>query len=288
MKLDPNKAFPFPVLRSGGNNPDSDYPGHEFQANAEVSTPDADHIAIEIDFTLRQREIMTLIEQGDARYGCLVVCTRTLYREMLTSTEPSLKRTFQLGTLDDIVELRPCVIAVNDIKAYASPDLNEEFGNVGFDIVAGSPLAQDVTLAFPANQEYLKPITSIFEIAQDREQMSGQFDVRFDERIQIIVSPEDARWLTSARRAIQHRASIMTSFYLPVVITVLAHMVNSNDDVDEHAYEPWRRVFQYKIDQLGSEMSLDGVVDGRTTLLAIAQSLLKNPVRHLEYMKESE
>ena len=288
MKLDPNKAFPFPVLRSGGNNPDSDYPGHEFQANAQVSTPDSKHIAIEVDFTLRQRDLIRLIEQGDAKYGCLVVCTKTLYREMLMSTKPSLKREFELGTLDDIVELRPCVIAVNNIEAYESSELNDEFGNVVFEIAAGSPLAQDVTLAFPANQEYLKPITSIFEIVQDREQISGQFDVRFDERIQIIVSPQDARWLTGARRAIQHRASIMTSFYLPVVITVLAHMVNSNDDVDEYTYEPWRRVFHHKIDQLGSEMSIDSVVDGRSTLLAIAQALLKNPVRHLEYMRETE
>ena len=286
MKLDPNKAFPFPVLRSGGNTSDSDYPGHDFQANAHVFTQDSGLIVIEVDFVLRQHDILTLIQNGDARYGCLIVCTRTLYRRLLTSPRPHLVYRARVGDLDDIVELRPCVVAINDIQAFSSSDLNAEFGNTDFYIRAGSPLAQDVTLAFPADQEYMKPITSIFEIFVDREQSPGQFDVRFDDGIQIVVSPDDAKSLLAARLAAHHRASIMTSFYLPVVVTVLANMLNTHDDDVEGTFELWRRVFQYKIDQLGDEFSLDNVITGRTTLLAIAQALLKNPIRHLEYMKD--
>ena len=281
-----NKAFPFPVLRRVGSPIDSDYPGYDFQATVFSSvTSNGLSIEIQVSFELRQPDILKLIEDGKAKYGCLVVSPTTLYRRMFMTKQPSIKHTFAPGEIDDVVEIRPCVVAVKDIQDYVSTDFNEEFEDDAFDIQAGSPMAQDQTIAFPATQEYLRPITSVFDIIPDTDQSKGRYDIRLDERVQLIMHPDDARLLVAARGNSDHQSSIMTSFYLPVVMHALSEIVRSSEDVSEDDAELWRRVFNFKLAE--HDVSIEKLTDGQPTILQVAQQLLEDPLRHLPYMKET-
>ena len=210
MRLDPSKAFPHPVLRPAVRQKDADYPGYDIQTILDIEAdPDDALIQVSVEFMLQQPDLIKLIEDGFANYGCLIWCQSTLYRDLAVSRNPCFQREYRFGTLSDIVELRPLIVAVRDIKGFTCDSWNPEFGQRRFDIVAGSVLAQDVTVQFPATQEFLKPVTSVFEVVAEPEISQGSFDIKFADRIRILMNPNDREIFLAARMNSNHRGDIL-------------------------------------------------------------------------------
>ena len=285
MRFEPNKAFPHPVLRPSVRDNDSDYPGHDIQTILDVaSDPDDAMIQVSIEFMLQHPDLLDLIADGYAEYGCLVWCQSTLYRDLAHSRERQFTRKYKFGALSDIVELRPMVVAVRDIKGYRSNSWHPEFGQRGFDIAAGSLLAQDETLQFPATQEFLKPVTSVFDVVADPGIDEGSFDVDFANRIRIKMHPKDRDVFLAARMNLNHRGNILAGIMLPVVLVALTEL--SELDPLERQHEEWGRAFEFALERIN--VNVDDINANRISAITVAQRLLGQPLRRMTFMLEDQ
>lgn len=283
MRLDPTKAFPHPVLRPSVREQDADYPGHDIQTILDVEVnPDDALIQVSVEFMLQQPELLDLVETGFANYGCLIWCQSTLYRDLALSTKPRFVQEYKFGTLSDIVELRPLIVAVRDVKGFNSDSWHSEFEERTFDIVAGSVLAQDEALQFPATQEFLKPVTSVFDVIAEPDIDHGSFDVTFANRVRILMNPKDRDIFLAARMNRNHRGNILGGILMPVVITALIELTKM--DPIERQHEEWGRAFEFALNKIN--VSVDEIADNQISAIAVAQRLLNQPLRTMTFMLE--
>ena len=283
MRYEPNKAFPHPVLRplvDGGQY--SDFPGYGFQTTVEPEvTEDGAHIELQVAFDIKHPDILAAIKDGRAEFSVLVYCHVTYFRRYARSCEPKLIIKICAGDVDRSVELRPSVVVTKPILDYEPHGLHEELLGRSFSVGAGALLAQDYGVDFPASREYMRPITSIFQIAPDPDQPQGKCDIRFGDPVQIVVNPEDNSRLAAARLSGEKRPVIMNSIYLPAVMALLGEAIQWTK---EPPGDRWFEVVKYKAVAAG--LDWDRFMDGRINLWYAAQTLLKNPARHLDFMIE--
>lgn len=285
MRYEPNKAFPHPVLRpliDGGKS--ADFPGFGFQTAVTVSvSEDGSQIELQVDFVVSQPDIVRAVEKGQAKFSVLAYCNTTYYRMHFGSTEPRFTVKIPAGSVDRSVELRPSVVATADLNRYRPSGVHDELANRAFRVQAGALLAQDYTANFPASREFLRPITSIFQISPDPDQPNGLFDIRFGDPVQIVVNPEDNSKLASARHSREQRPNVMNGVYLPAVIALLGEAVRYGDDSPN---ERWYEVVRYKLEEV--DIDWNKILDGQTGLWSAAQRLLDQPARHLDFMKDED
>lgn len=283
MRLDPTKVFPHPVLRPTDREQDSDYPGYDIQTILDVeSDPEDSLVQVSVEFMLQLPELVNLVEDGFANYGCLVWCQSTLFRDLALSREPRFTRRYKFGTLSDIVELRPLIVAVRDIKGFRSDSWHSEFGQRDFDIKAGSVLAQDETLQFPATQEFLKPVTSVFDVVADSEINQGAFDIAFANRIRVLMNPKDRDTFLVARMNRNHRGNILAGIMLPVVLVALTELTKM--DPMERQHDEWGRAFEFALNRIN--VDVDDIDANRVSVTTVAQRLLDQPLRKMTFMSE--
>ena len=283
MRYEPNKAFPHPVLRpliDGGQS--ADFPGYGFQTAVEPEvSEDRAYIELRIAFEVKHPDIVRAIEQGRAEYAVLIYCNSTYYRMYVGSSEPRLTVKITAGDVDRSVELRPSVVVSDAMDRYDPDGLHEELRGRIYRVQAGGLLAQDYAVDFPAGREFLRPITSIFQITPDPKQPVGKFDIQVGDPVQIIVNPEDNAKLAAARRSGERRPTVMNAVYLPAVMALLSEAVRLEDDTSG---DRWFEVVQYKA--VASGMDWSRIKDGRISLWDAAQTLLNGPARHLDFMRE--
>lgn len=283
MRLDPTKAFPHPVLRPATREQDADFPGHDIQTILDVeANPDDASIQVSVEFMLQQPDLINLIKDGFANYGCLIWCQSTLHRDLVLSSDPSFSQEYKYGVLSDIVELRPLVVAVQDINGFRSDSWNPEFEGYSFNIGAGSVLAQDEAIQFPATQEFLKPVTSVFDVIADPELEQGAFDVTFDNRVRILMNPKDRDIFLVARMNRNHRGNILAGILMPVVIASLTELTKL--DSDERQDDEWGRAFEFALNRI--KVDVDEIKEGRLSTISVAQRLLNQPLRTMAFMLE--
>lgn len=283
MRFEANKAFPHPVLRplmDGGQS--SDFPGYGFQTTVEPEImEDGSHIELNVSFDIKHPDILEAVSSGRAEFSVLVYCHLTYYRLYVGSSMPQFAIKIRAGDVDRSVELRPSVVVTTRIDDYFPTGLHHELGGHAWSIEAGSLLAQDYTVDFPASREYLRPITSIFQIAPDPGQPRGKFDIRFGDPVQIVINPEDNSRLAVARRQSEKRPVVMNSIYLPAVMALLSEALRLGSDAPP---DRWFEVVRYKAE--AADLDWDQLRAGRITLWNAAQALLDSPGRHLDFMIE--
>lgn len=281
MRYESNKAFPHPVLRplsDGGQS--ADFPGYGFQTvvEPEVSV-DRSHIELHIAFEIKHPDIVRAIEFGQAEYAVLIYCNSTYYRMYVSSSTRRFTVKIAAGDVDRSVELRPSVVVTDGIDRYEPRGLHDELRGRVYQVQAGSLLAQDKLVDFPASREFLRPITSIFQITPDPQQPIGKFDIRVGDPVQIIVNPEDNARLAAARRSAERRPAVMNAVYLPAVMALLSEAVRLEEDTSG---DRWFEVVRYKAVNSGIDWAQ--LKDGGVSLWDAAQTLLNDPARHLDFM----
>lgn len=283
MRYEPNKAFPHPVLRpldEGGQS--ADFPGYGFQTTVDPQvSEDGSHIELVIVFGIKHPDILRAIERGDAEYSVLIYCNSTYYRMHMASSRPRLTAKIAAGDVDRSVELRPSIVVKNGIGRYDPDGLHEELRGRTYRVQAGSLLAQDYSVDFPVRQGFLRPITSIFQIAPDTDQPVGKFDLRPGDPVQIVVNPDDNSKIAAARLSGEKRPAIMNAIYLPAVMELLSEAVTLEDNVFNGR---WYDVVRYKVTVAGMDWAQ--LRKGDVGLWKAAQTLLNDPARHLDFMTE--
>lgn len=285
MRYEVNKAFPYPVLRPLWDRGETaDFPGYGFQTTVipQVSE-DGSHIELEISFDIKQPDILTTVESERAEFAVLIYCPTTYYRQYVPSSTSEFTAAIRSGDVDNKVEVRPSIVVKSAIERYEPHDLHPELQGRHYSVPAGGLLAQDHTSDFPASREYLRPITSIFQIVPEHGRKRGHLDILVGDPVQILVSPDDSALLATARGTSSFQPYVMNAIYLPAVMSLLAELIKLEDD---DPGDQWFTVVKYKLE--AAEIDWSQLVDGRTSIWEASQALLEYPARFLGFLREEE
>lgn len=138
----PNETvFPYPVL--GDLNA---IPGEKPDAEAIENIPLKEQLALPYRWTflpsVKNPDILKLIDEGKAQYMCEVTCTATLLRKCFFSKEPKIEVVIGRKEVNKRVDFAIYVVATQHIADYDNSAASEEYRELApFDLDVGSPLA---------------------------------------------------------------------------------------------------------------------------------------------------
>jgi hypothetical protein len=269
MRFDPQKAFPYPVLRSDIN----DFTAGDFQVTVDFKhSDDRKSITVEGSQFLSVPEIKAQIDAGKANYVALISCRETYFRETILTQKTTFKRTYASGAFRGEVTVLPFVAAVAPIDDFSSPDINSEFAKSSFDYSIGEILALDQPKVIYVDRDLFKPVSSVFEIVH-AEGMSGyEWRLDFDQpKVQIQLSHVAKDTVDAARNSTNDRAVLINSLYFSAVTEAVQRL----KETEEYDHLRWARVIRQKCHNMAIDLnSHDSSV--------IAQKLLQSPMKLLK------
>ena len=134
-----NRLYTYPVL----SNEKDDYKTSVFEVSVSTENSTVTNFDLKFNFKITNKEIRNLmLFDKCAEYVVHVECPMTSYRTVIRGDvrgEFSYQIPYKM--LNGKVEVVAFVMASKDIKAFSSPDWNEDFEGLTFDIPKGSILA---------------------------------------------------------------------------------------------------------------------------------------------------
>jgi len=276
MKISETTSYPHPVLAPWS----TDVAGSSFTAELTLREEGAaQQIDIHSKVLLDQLELIDLIENGDAAFGCFITCVSTGFRRMQRFGFPTGSHQFAPGALLGRVQLRPMIWALRPISTWLPAGAHSEFGG-GTDIEPGQILALDDEQRVDVLRPPLPSIESIFEIFSSTELGEGEFDIDMTgDRINIIMGEATYSLVQGLRQTTESTRSVITNaMFVPVVMEILSQIASGEEQFSScRWFEPFRK---------RSEL-LD--VDLKTpSLFTDAQLLLERPFNSLSRLIDEE
>jgi len=274
MKIQESTSYPHPVLA----------PWSEDVADAIFTTKitfqldqNANQVAIHCDVTLNHPEILSLIEDGSATFGCFIKCVETGVRRMQRLGFPVGNQQFASGAMIGRVQLRPMVWSLKPIAGYDPSGAHAEFAG-GMDIEAGQILALDDEQVIEVTRPSLPPLESIFEIQSSDAVAQGEFELDTEaDRITVLMPPATYQLLQDLRQGDDAtRAAIMNALYVPIVMEVLDRLRDGEESFEQYR---WLHPFRTRCQLADVDLT-------KPDLLNDAQKLLQQPFASLSQLLE--
>lgn len=276
MKISETTCYPHPVLAPWSGDID----GASFHAELTLREDGAaQQVDIHCKVTLEQSDLVALIEQGDASFGCFITCVATGFRRLQRFGFPSGSHQFAPGALLGRVQIRPMIWASRPVAAYAPKGGHPEFGGP-IDVEVGQILALDDELRVDVLRPALPSIESIFEIFASKEVPEGEFEVDLSgDRIHIMMGETSFSLVQGLRQTDEAtRGVVMNALYVPVVMEVLQQIAGGPD---QHSHCRWFEPFRKRSELLDVDLK-------SPDLLTDAQILLGKPFAGLNRLIEQE
>jgi hypothetical protein len=268
MKFDPQKTFPYPVLRPGSD----DYVEAEFQSAVQFEFVEGG-IVVSCNFATSSVELLNLIEAGYAQFVAIVSCRETYFRKTYRTKGSSISESLDANSLRGEVIAETYIVAIKDIKNYSSPDISPEFGKKRFDFVSGNVLAQAETQLAYIDREAFKPISSVFELARDESLSGGAWKVSLEQdNVQIQVSPEMKEAIDANRSSKEARSVLVNSIYF----SAATHMVQAMKDSDDFGDLRWAEILRKQLFNHGLDLTSVDAYYAAQVLMKSPLLLLKN------------
>ena len=270
MRWVENKAWPHPVLSSTESPSNRDYVNKEFQSAYKFNITEDDSTTLNIRCNLSEESILRLIERELAAYAVEVYCQKTFLRRLFKSGQQKFKHKFARGELHGRVELSSYVVCLHDVREHSSKNLHSEFGkNAKFDFSRGDVLAVGKPDIYWWDNELLKPVSSVFELAPDPYAPANSFRLSWEnEKVKILMQDETKNRFNTLRN---HRTMpfLLTSVYLIAVTETLRMMVGSDEQDRE---KRWFRAIEHKLNKQNIQL------DDSSEFAKIAQQVIDWPL----------
>lgn len=277
MKINETTSFPYPVLTPWSDDIASakistDVTFREDQGESQVSI----HCATQLDHP----QIVKLIENGKATFGCYIRCVETGLRRLQPFGFPTGVHHFAPGALLGSVHLRPMVWTVAPVDGYLPDGMHSEFTE-HFNLGPGAILALDDDQIVEVSRPPLPTVESIFEIRSSEEISEGEFAIDLEgDRITVRMGPTTFELVQKLRQTDeQTRVVLMNCLYVPMVMQVLQEVSESNFS----GFEQYRWLHPFR-----ARCELARIDIEKIDLLNDAQRLLLKPFTSLEVFIEKE
>ncbi|GAB3309956.1 hypothetical protein [Luteimonas notoginsengisoli] len=272
MRIKQSASFPHPILAEATG----DYGPNKFQLSLEVQEQAAaGDVHLTGKLLLDDGSILKLIEAGQAVSGLMIYCQGTYLDAFENRDLGDIELDLSGGKVRGPVHVRGVVVALQDGLKLDSAAISDEFPDESRFVDAGDLLAMTDELSFEAGLEKLSPMESIFRLKLHEELTEGVFALDLDdEAIGILAAPSLHRFLSLLREQAA-RDALLSSLYLPVVMSVLDAMHDEPDYVDKR----WHSV-------MSARCNAEGIDLANPDLASAAQRLLDSPLGSLQRVFE--
>ena len=281
MTFDPQKLYPYPVLRPQSE----DYPLAEFQVTMKVERVEqTTALTVEAEFMLSDPDLLSLVEQDRACYVLQIRAPQTYFRSALYDTKSHITKDFSQGLIAGRTEFSPYLVATDHIREFRASGWHSDYAEMSFGIEPGMVLAVDQHEEYTIDTAEEAPLGSIFQLFEN-SRLSGDL-WRIDhgsDRVTIEMSPQDHARFTAARESVNNRpdaAYIMNSVYLPALIWVLQEGDNDSEEFND---KRWFRSLNARLESRNLPK-----IGEKSNRLVDAQTLLEYPFAKLPLLAEQD
>jgi len=269
MQFDPDRAFPYPVLRRHVD----DYVNGDIQVLVEFSPQlDTQALSVDVDFMVSVPEIRALVSDGLARYTTIFACRDTYFRLTVGSDSPRFHQEFPVGALRGEVIASSFVAAIKPIRDFQCRWINPEFGTGPFNFEEGAVIALDPPQQVYIDKDLFKPISSIFVLVVDEAVEDHQWRIKTaGDKVRIEVGKALKEKIDIARNDRANRAVLINSIYFSAAVQCVSYLRHS----DDYEGERWAQLISQKIANEGLDLK-------STDEYLLVEKLMKNPFRHVE------
>jgi len=269
MRIKSSASFPHPIL---SQNTD-DYGDRTFQLELAVEEePESGHAVLKGAMALDDPAVHALLEAGHAVSGLMITCMDTYWDDFHRHSLGAVMIDLSGGKVRGPVVVRGAVVAVVDDLLLESSSIDVEFPGHARIIQTGDLIALTEELRFEAGLEKLAPLESIFHLKLHEDVSEGIFKIDLDgEAIDILVAPGLHAFL-SLLRGQKMKDVLLSSLFLPVVMSVLEAMRGE----DAYADKRWYSVMTARCNAEGIDIKNGDISDAAQKLLDSPLGSLKN------------
>ena len=246
-----NRIYQHPVLRNGS----TDYAdGSTFESNFVVAiSGNLSKDTVEVSYVLqvRNRHLLSLIENGKAAFFLSFYSSETLFKRLIKVENMKGQLHLPSGAVLGSLEIEPFIIAVTQIGQYCPEGLNEEYGDLKFEIDPGVTLAVGEREIFPISF-MRRSFQDLIRVQTSTELDKNEYEISLASNIITINMGTNVRqaWELMSSDA-NYRSFLFISIYKDTFVEALSALV-SGDDVEEFA---WARKLTETFEKVGLNIS---------------------------------
>jgi hypothetical protein len=229
------KTFFYPVLQSmtrdfiDGSVFEVELSGRLTQSNQK------ENLDIDYKVNLKSAGIEEYISKGFARVFLDVYSKETITRIFSPLENSAGTLEFEAGKLIGSIELQPFIASTKDISSYRPIGVNKEYGDMGFDVPAGSILAIGEKILMPLSFKRIK-LESMIRVQKSEDIDPDSFSVNLESHVITILMGSSFHSLWDIMRSDQAvRPYLFLSVYKDTFVEALS-LINRTEDVEEYAW----------------------------------------------------
>lgn len=268
-----SREIPYPLLAPWTD----DYGDKEFSASVPLAVlNNGKDINLTIKYHLTSQYLLGLVSAGKAQYLAVVSCPKTSVRFAYPSTQDEeILEELDAIEYSESIELRPYLVATENIDGFASDEHTAEFGHFkpeGFDIPAASILAVgDKTLVTLEDGD--SP-NSVIDLVSNPKIEDGRFEVDLtDHRIKVEVSPNDKNRIEAIRDRDKKITGVESVTLFPAIY--LHAVTEALRNISEYPEARWVHTMRNSLDKHNINEDDEVLKD---YALSYAQKLLDRPL----------
>jgi len=265
-----NKLYPYPLLADYK----TDYVDARFDVNYSVKS-EFKQFLLNVDFSLTDEYIQSLIEENQLTYLVHVECPVTAYRKIFKTTERNVIIPINGNEVKNNVQVASFIVANAEIENFASPNFNPLYQDYSFNFKKGETIAASQHKNIEIISEYVDPqsVPSIITVVSSDIKVT---DVDTDGSKIVILLPKELFNMYNTLANTQYQSTIVSAVILPALVEVL-NSISLLDDEGREFHEEnklWFRVIENVLQESGFEIDDIGT---KHTALFFAQNILQDP-----------
>lgn len=263
------KLYPHPVLWDKLD----DYQNSRFDCSIDIER-EIKKFTLNVRFEIDNKDIKNLIDNGYAEFVLHIESPATSYRLVKSTSKDFLKFALYDEHLLGRISLCPFIVAKQDIKAYTSDDLSQDYNGATFDLQKGTIIAIGSQFDFKVDKEKedLSSVQSIFTIYKKETTEDMPMEIELcSNKIRIGLNIPDYE---NYNINVRNMPDVINAFVIfPALIYTFEQLKSGFDDFKEYRwFQAIERIFK-KYSMEFNQETLES-----TTSLELSQKIMSMPI----------
>lgn len=273
------RHFPYPVLADFSD----DFQQSSYETDI-VHAVDSSEFILTVKHYLTNKEIIDLIQNGDAVYSTHIECSKTQTRLMDTSSINSQKITIDSSEVENKIEVCTFIVATRKIEKYSNSSFDEDYQGYIFTVNKGDILAIGYDYNINIEKEQINNSESIIQFERAEPDIKEPFKINFDTSRLVVTLNKKNYDLYKELIEQEELLPVLYSIIGVPVISSALHVIGSEIMSDDNSLNEgysskrWYKVLIEKIQEVGADPYDYRNYEESSEVILLAQKILEDPL----------